>query len=161
MMNWLNHFLFSFFLLSFFQPNFLLNLLFSSVSLLLDLDHLFKGRRWYEKRRWTQEPFGIFLFSLIIFISSLKFPSLIFLIIPLVSHLFLDYLCIYKAFPLAPFSKLEKREGMGIFIPDDFFKSKGAELWRKRVKVKGLKGISENYFTVLLIILICAQNLLF
>lgn len=69
--------------------------------------------------------------------------------IPYLSHIFLDYLCIFETYPLAPLLEVKKREGLGIFIPDDLLvKSENSEKWIKRAKSKKINGISENYFTI-------------
>ncbi|MGC8993666.1 MAG: hypothetical protein ACP5JK_02780, partial [Candidatus Aenigmatarchaeota archaeon] len=83
------------------------------------------------------------------------------LLIPYTTHIFLDYLCVFEAKPLAPFSKIKKKEGLGIFIPDELFrKSENSRKWTKRVKVKKIKGISENYFTIISILLLFSSILI-
>ncbi len=160
-MNQLNHFLFSFFLLQLFYPNnFLENFVFSLSSLLLDLDHYFTKKPWYKKRSWVQEPFG-FLFiglPLAFFCSFIKNHFFWLVVIPYLSHLTLDYLCIFETYPLAPFlEKIRKKEGFGIFIPDSLFPTENSKKWKIRVRKKKIKGISENYFSAVLLILILAE----
>lgn len=156
-MNKINHFLFSFSLtLLFVEPDFIglvKATLFSLVfGVLIDLDHLFnKKAPWYLKRTWIQEPMGLLVIGIpLAFLLSLVDKSLFPLVlVPYGSHILLDYLCIFEARPLAPFFDIRKKEGWGIFVPDDLFhRSENSRRWVMRVKSKGIKGVSENYFTV-------------
>ena len=151
-MNWLNHFIFSVGVCLLFipvtLPYILLVITFSIIfSVLIDFDHKFSKRTpWYRKRTWIQEPFGLIIIGLpISFILGMIDEIFFFLIlIPYALHIFLDYLCIFETYPLAPFSKIRKREGFGIFIPDNLFlKSENSRKWEQRVKAKNIKGISK------------------
>jgi len=157
-MNNLNHFIFSLSLcLLFLELSpinlvyiFIFSLLFSNF---LDLDHkLNKKAPWYKRRTWVQEPFGVILIGLPLafLLSSINRNFFALVLIPYSSHVFLDYLCIFETSPLAPFWRVRKKEGLGIFVPDNLFvKSENSLKWAKRVKIKKLKGISENYFTLI------------
>jgi hypothetical protein len=132
--------------------------------LLIDLDHkLNKKAPWYAKRTWIQEPLAIFIIALPLATLFSVIDKFFFVLILLlyVAHILLDYLCIFEAQPLAPFFKIKKKEGLGIFIPDDLFrKSENSRKWTKRVKVKKIKGISENYFTIISILLLFSSILI-
>lgn len=107
-------------------------------AVLIDYDHKFgKKKPWYHQRTWVQEPFGFILIGLplALILSLINKIFFVLVIIPYLSHIFLDYLCVFETFPLAPFSKIKKKEGIGIFIPS-------SEKWKRRIK----KGISESYF---------------
>ncbi len=166
-MNKINHFMFAVGLcLIFFELNFILNfinlafiIIFSLIfGVLIDYDYKFNRKApWYHKRTWIQEPLGFILVGLpLAFILSLFNKNFFILVLaPYFSHVLLDYLCIFGTYPLAPFSKIKKKEGFGIFIPDDLFiKSENPRNWTRRVKVKKIKGISENYFTIFNLILL-------
>ena len=117
-----------------------------------------QNKPWYHRRTWIEEPLG-FVFIAIPTALLFSFINKIFLILILVpygTHILLDYLCIFETCPLAPLSyKIKKREGLGIFIPDDLFrKSENSRRWEKRVRDKGIKGISENFFTIFNFILL-------
>lgn len=56
--------------------------------------------------------------------------------IPYLSHILLDYLCVFEARPLAPLFRIKKKEGLGIFIPDDLYKSVNSKRWKERAKAK-------------------------
>ena len=162
-MNRLNHYLFSISLGMLFLKwnvfNLILIILFTFlINELLDFFHNYKKekRPWYHRRTWIEEPFG-FIFVGLPLAFTLSFINKIFLIlilVPYASHIILDYLCIFETFPLAPFSRIKKKEGLGIFIPDDLFvKSENSKKWAKRVKLKKIRGISENYFMIFNLIL--------
>ena len=146
-MNSINHFIFSLSLCLFlgFSKNILLPIIFSFIfAVLIDLDHFYKKiKRPREARRtWVQEPFGLILlgFPLAFLLNLLNKSFLWLTLIPYSSHIFLDYLCVFEAFPLAPFSKIKKPKGMGIFIPSHYN-------WKMKGK------ISENYFLFINLIL--------
>jgi len=131
----------------------LLIILFSLIfGILIDYDHKFnKKAPWYHKRTWIQEPFGFLIIGLPLSFILGKIDKIFFILvlIPYASHIFLDYLCIFETYPLAPFLKIKKKEGLGIFIPDNLFiKSENTQKWARRVREKNIKGISENYFTL-------------
>ncbi len=156
-MNWLNHFIFAISLCLLFIPfdltNMLFIVLFSLIfAIFIDYDQKFnKKAPWYHKRTWVQEPLGLIMVGLpLSFIfSMIDKIFFILVLIPYASHILLDYLCIFETYPLAPFLKIKKKEGLGIFIPDNLFiKSENSKKWRKRIKEKNIKGISENYFTL-------------
>ena len=161
-MNWLNHFIFAISLsLIFVELNFI-NLIFVIVfsllfGVLIDLDHKFNRRApWYHKRTWIQEPLGFVLVGLplALVLSLINKNFFILVLVPYFSQTLLDYLCVYEAYPLAPFSKIKKKEGWGLFIPDNLLvKSENSRKWAERIKVKKIKGISENYFTIFNLIL--------
>lgn len=162
-MNGINHFIFAINLCLIFlgisSSNLVFIILFSLMfGVLLDIDHLFnRSSQWYHKRTWVQEPVGFVLIGipLAFAISMLDRIFLSLVLIPYASHIVLDYLCIFETYPFAPFSKVKKREGLGIFIPDDLFiRSKNSKMWSKRVKIKNIEGISENYFTIFNLILL-------
>ena len=90
--------------------------------------------------------------SLILYLFNFKIS--IWFLLTWISHIFLDYICIFPANVLAPFGKLIKPEGFGIFYPDKFIKSENEILWEKRVKKLKIEAISENYFTIILILFI-------
>jgi len=155
-MNKLNHFVFAFalclLLLDVSPRNVFLSALFSLVfGVLVDYDHVInKEAPWYHKRTWIQEPLGLLLIGapLAWLLSLVDRALLVLVLAPYASHILLDYLCVFEACPLAPFSEVRKKEGWGIFVPDDLFsKSENAKRWARRVKEKGIRGISENYFT--------------
>lgn len=154
-MNLFTHFLFSLFILK--LVSYSSNLFFQifvciTLNLIIDLDHLLPGRL-KRKRRWIQEPFGIILFSCILFFI-LRLNWKISFLIPF-SHLFLDYLCIYEAYPLAPFTyKVKKPICFGVVIPDDLLNSKHAKFWKRLAKIYNCKGISENYVTLIFLLLL-------
>ncbi len=160
-MNSLNHFIFSLaFCLIFLELtplNLFFIILFSFVfSVLIDLDHLFsKNKPWFRRRSWIQEPFGFLFLGLPIAIILSLFNKKFFLLvcIPYLTHILLDYFCVFETFPLAPFSRIKKREGMGLFIPS-------SKRWERRIK----KGISEKYFLIfnfLFLLLILILKLFF
>lgn len=139
-MNSINHFIFSLSLclLLGFNQSIELPIIFSFVfAVLIDLDHFYKKikKPWEARRTWIQEPLGLILvgFPLALLLSFINKSFLLLTLIPYSSHIFLDYLCVFEAFPLAPFSKIKKPKGMGVFIPF-YFK------WKMKGK------ISENYF---------------
>ena len=156
-MNWLNHLIFSVGVCLLFIPfdlvNTSLTILFSLIfGVLIDYDHKLKKKApWYRRRTWIQEPFGFILIGLpLSFILGMinKIFSIL-VLIPYAGHIFLDYLCVFETYPLSPFSKIKKKEGVGIFIPDDLIiKSENSKKWVQRIKDKNIKGISENYFTL-------------
>jgi len=154
-MNWLNHFIFNTALCLLFLPcnftNVVLILIFSFMfSTLIDYDHLLnKKAPWYRKRTWLQEPTGLVMVGLPLSFLLARINKIFFILIlvPYAGHIFLDYLCIFEAYPLSPFLKIKKREGLGIFIPDSLVKSEVNRKWKQRVKARKIKAISENYFT--------------
>lgn len=155
-MNWLNHFIFAVWVCFLLVPPSLTNaLLVTSFSLvfgvLIDLDHRFNRRApWYRKRTWIQEPPALVTVGLPVSLLLSRIDEIFFVLVlvPYASHVLLDYLCVFEASPLAPFSKVKKREGLGVFIPDSFLvKSENSKKWERRVRDKNIKGISENYFT--------------
>jgi len=170
-MNRLNHWLFSIilgifslkYLRAFNLFNFFLAVVFTILVNEIILKHPSileaerKGIPWYSRRTWREEPFG-FIFIGLPLAFVLSFLDKIFwilILVPYGSHIFLDYLCIFETYSLAPFSKFKKKEGIGIFFPDDLFKkSENSKRWAKRIKEKNIKGISENYFTLINIILL-------
>lgn len=122
-------------------------------AVLIDLDHrLSRGAPWYLRRTWVQEPLGLLVIG---FPTALALslatgnPELAALVlVPYTSHVALDYLCIFEARPLAPLTaKVVKREGLGIFYPDDLVGSENAVRWLRRVRERGYRAVSENYFT--------------
>lgn len=163
-MNSYNHFLFSLSLCLLLLPptpaNAVLAVLFSLVfGVLIDLDHVVNKRApWYHKRTWLQEPLGLIIVGLpLALVLSLVIEERLALLIlvPYSSHILLDYLCVFEARPLAPFLSLKKKEGWGLFIPDDpFVKTENSKRWARRVREKGIRGISENYFTVFNLLLL-------
>jgi len=160
-MNKLNHFLFSLavclIIFDINLKNLALIIIFSFLfGIAIDIDHVInKKAPWYRKRTWVQEPFGLIILgvpiALLLGLIDKKFILLV--LIPYSTHIILDYLCIFEAFPLAPFSKVKKKEGKGLFIPDSLFsKSNVYKMWKERVMKKNINGISENYFTVFCIV---------
>lgn len=128
--------------------------LFSLVfGVLIDYDHKFNEKaQWHHRRTWIQEPLGLIIIGLPLSFIFGMIDKLFFVLIlvPYASHILLDYLCIFETSPLAPFSRIKKKEGFGIFIPDSLFiKSENTKKWIRRVKDKNIKGVSENYFTIL------------
>lgn len=171
-MNKINHFLFSLSLsLPFVEPGpagLAMAALFSLVfGVLVDLDHMLnKDAPWYLKRTWIQEPTGLLLvglpLALLLGMIDKSFIPLV--LVPYGSHILLDYLCIFEARPLAPFLDVRKREGLGIFVPDDpLHKSENSRRWAVRAKAMGVRGVSENYFTLfslalLAFVLLCTER---
>lgn len=164
-MNKINHYLFSISLCLFFVKltifNFVLVIVFTFlINLLLSIFHEYykkEKRPWYHRRTWIEEPFGFIIIGLPIafILSMINKMFLVLVLVPYFSHIFLDYLCIFETCPLAPFSTIKKKEGLGIFIPDDLFtKSENSKRWAKRVKIKKISGLSENYFTIFNLILL-------
>ena len=162
-MNRPNHYLFSISLGILFLKWNVLNLILIIfftflINELLNFFHDYKKekRPWYHRRTWIEEPLG-FIFIGLSLAFALGFIDKIFLIlilVPYASHIILDYLCIFETSPLAPFSKIKKKEGWGIFIPDDLFsRSENSRKWAERVKIKKIRGISENYFMIFNILL--------
>ncbi len=154
-MNWLNHFIFAIgvclLLIPFSSVNILLTILFSLIfGILIDYDHKFnKKAPWYHRRTWIQEPFGLIIIGLLLsfILGMIDKIFFILVLIPYASHIFLDYLCVFETYPFALFLKIKKKEGLGIFIPDNLFiKSENSKKWMQRIKDKNIKGISENYF---------------
>ena len=160
-MNKMNHFIFALTLCLIFLPPSLLNLSLAIVfsflfGVAIDYDHDFDLKDpWYRKRTWVQEPFGLIFIGLPLALVLSRLDDIFFplILVPYVSHILLDYLCIFETFPLAPFSSFKKREGLGIFIPN-------SERWLKRVRRKKLKGIPENYFLPFNFLLLFAVILL-
>ncbi len=158
-MNQLNHFLFSIactilFLDRLNVESFLIIIAFA--YLVNDFISFFHERYrreekpWYHKRTWIEEIPGLILIGipLAYLLSFINAKFFWFVLIPYLTHILCDYLCIFEATPFDPFIKWKKKEGWGIFIPDDLiWKSENSVRWAHRVKVKKLKGISENYFT--------------
>ncbi len=162
-MNKVNHFIFALNLCLLFLELNVLNLAYIAIfsltfGVLLDLDHKFnKKAPWYHRRTWIQEPLGFIFIGLPLarLLSLIDKSFFILVSIPYLSHILLDYICIFETYPLAPFLKVRKKEGIGIFIPDDLFvKSENSEKWIKRVKSKSINGVSENYFTLFNLVLL-------
>ena len=134
-------------------------------AVLIDFDHVLnRDAPWFMKRTWIQEPTGyaIIGFPLALLLGVLDKTFTPLTLASYGSHILLDYLCVFEARPFAPFLDVRKREGLGIFIPDDFFHSSpNSRRWRERVKAMGIKGVSENYFTpfalLLLFIVLCVK----
>jgi len=156
-MNSLNHFVFAIGACLLFIPFSLINVLLAALfslifGVLIDCDHtLNKKSPWYHKRTWIQEPFGLVTIGLPLsfILGVIDKIFFILVLVPYATHVLLDYLCVFETFPLAPFSKIKKREGLGIFIPDGLFiKSENSKRWARRIEEKNIRGISENYFTV-------------
>ena len=146
-MNSLNHFVFSFTLcilyLGLSEEGIFYSALFSLIfSVLIDLDHLYKRkeRPWYRRRTWIQEPLGLVFiaFPVAFFLSLLDRRFLLLTLISYSAHIFLDYICVKEAFPLAPFSRIKRSERLRIF--DSIFQKSGK--------------ISEIYFLILNLILL-------
>jgi len=145
--------------------NLALTVLFSLVfGVLIDFDHVLnKKAPWYHKRTWVQEPLGLIIIGLPLAyaLSLINRDFLILTLVPYSSHILLDYLCVFEACPLAPFSGLKKREGLGVFIPDNLFaKSENTKRWAQRVREKNIRGVSENYFTAFNVALLVLVALL-
>jgi membrane-bound metal-dependent hydrolase YbcI (DUF457 family) len=155
-MNPLNHFLFAAGMCLIFlggDAGLLRVAVFSMVfGVLIDLDHAFGDKPWHLRRTWLQELGGFLVLGLplALVLSRVNGEFFILVSVPYISHILLDYLCVFEARPLAPFSGVKKKEGLGIFIPDDLYKSANSKRWKRRAKAKKLKGISENYFTLIL-----------
>ena len=137
-------------------------------GVLIDTDHyLNKGAPWFHKRTWVQEPAGLLIIGVPAALTAallLNIPTATWLVLaPYASHIVLDYLCIFEAHPLAPLTyRVVKREGLGLFYPDDLWGSVNAVKWFRRVKECGYRAVSENYFTPLataLLILVVAAKL--
>jgi len=156
-MNKLNHYVFALslclLLVEFNSLNVALSALFSLVfGVLIDYDHaLNKKAPWYHKRTWIQEPLGLLFIGvpIALLLGLIDEVFRVLVLAPYASHILLDYLCVFEACPLAPLSDIKKKEGWGIFVPGSlFFKSEDTERWAKRIKEKGIRGISEDYFIV-------------
>lgn len=96
-----------------------------------------------HRRTWVEEPFGIIILGLplgflLYFIEPNYLPITI---ISYACHIGLDYLTIHEVSPFSPF--FDKKIKTGVF------KSFPRAAW-----FKGNKGISENYVTLLNIILL-------
>ncbi|MFH1770139.1 MAG: metal-dependent hydrolase [archaeon] len=146
-MNWFNHFFFSLnLLLVFFKGEVSLStmILFTVIfALLVDVDILIKLFIFKSKEKdlktWTQEPFGVILIGLpagLILQYLYGPPYLALVLIPYISHIFLDYITVHNVFPLAPFSKKMVKTG--------FIKPK---LWLK--DLIDFSSLNENYVLVL------------
>ncbi len=122
-------------------------------GVLIDVDHhLNRGAPWFHRRTWVQEPLGFLVLGVptaLTLARLLSAPTLAWLVLtPYASHIMLDYLCVFEAFPLAPLThRVVKREGSGLFYPDDLWRSENAARWFRRVKERGYRAVSENYFT--------------
>ena len=94
-------------------------------------------------RSWIQEPFGLLFIGVPIglLLSLIKSEYFLLTIIPFAVHIVLDYFTIHEVSPLAPFSS--RKINVGIF------KSFPKEKWYTGKE----KGISENWFTLLNILL--------
>lgn len=154
--NSLNHFVFAFSVaLLFMKPDlhgFMLALMGALVfGVLIDLDHkLNKNAPWYHKRTWVQEPLGLLIVGLPLACFLGFFDQQLFyaVLAPYASHVLLDYLCVFEAEPFAPLLRIKKREGLGLFVPDDLFhRSINSARWKEKAENKGWRAISENYFT--------------
>ncbi len=164
-MNWLNHYIFAVSMCLLFLETNLYNLLFILLfslvfGTMMDIDHaLNKKAPWYHKKMWIQEPLSLVLIGLpiAVVLSFVDKMFFVLVLVPYASHIFLDYLCVSEAHPLAPFSKIKKKEGLGIFIADDLFrKTQNSKDWARRAKAKGMKAVSENYFTLFNVLLLVA-----
>lgn len=96
-----------------------------------------------ELHTWLQEPFGLILIGVPIAIALSLINKNFFplVIVAMGSHIFLDYLCIFPARPLEPFSNKEyKRLGEGPFYPHSPSK------WKKLVKREKMKAKDEFFF---------------
>lgn len=148
-MNTINHVLSSFLLLYFIFPKstvyelLIFSLIFGAA---IDLDQ-FVGKKLGKPekhwRTWVEEPFAIILLALPIgiILSFFKTEYLFMTIIPYALHTVKDYMTIHEVSPLEPFNKKT--------IDVGFFKSFPNPGWYSGKE----KGISENYFTLLLIII--------
>ena len=158
-MNFINHFLTAFnLLLLLFQHKigngigllelFLFALIF---GVLIDAEMLigiFQKKPRKHLRSWIQEPFGLLFIGVPIglLFSLIKREYFLLTVIPFAVHIVLDYITIHEVSPLAPFS--QKNINLGIF------KSFPKEKWYTGKWYTGKeKGISENWFTLLNIVL--------
>jgi hypothetical protein len=139
-MNSLTHFLFALnMLLLFFRDESVLTLcLFAVVfGALLDIDQIpsfFAKKKTNFRRTWMQEPFGLVVLGIPLDIMAhyiLGTPFFM-VIIPYVSHLFLDYISLHEVAPYSPFKKKIVQTG--------FIKPFPCPEWNKQKK-----GISEIY----------------
>ena len=94
-------------------------------------------------RTWIEEPFSLIIIGipLGLILSTIKPEYFFLVIIPYTLHIIQDYLTIHEVSPLAPFSK--KNVNIG------FFKPFPKPSWYKKEK-----GISENYFLILNIVIL-------
>ena len=118
-------------------------------GVLVDLDHRFSRGPWWHRRTWIQELTGLLLVGvpLSIAFNALLPGSWAYILPPYASHVLLDYLCVFEARPLDPLPRPLKREGLGIFYPDTFWGSGNSDRWRRRVREKGYRAVSENLYT--------------
>lgn len=151
-MHWINHFFFSMNLMMIFfrdsasfEEMTIFTILF---ALFIDFDFLFRrfvlGNKGNNLRTWIQEPFGIFLFALpIALLLGLFKPVYAWLTMTaFVSHVFLDYVTMRKAFPLRPFSN--KVVDVGFVGKINFGKRK------PKLKLRTIKDkFDENHFLVI------------
>lgn len=149
-MNSLNHFLTPLIvLLIFFKENSLTEIMIFSLifGVLIDLDQLIGKllkKPVHHRSTWIEEPFGLLFIGIPVgLLLSLVDKSYFFLVtIPYLSHIILDYLTTHHQSPLAPFSKKEiKLKGFKAYPHPPWYTGKE-------------KGISENYFTILMIIIL-------
>jgi len=94
-------------------------------------------------RTWIEEPFGLIFIGIPIglILSIIKKDYFFMVIVPYGIHIIQDYLTIHEVSPFAPFFKKNIKLG--------FFKSVPSALWYTGME----KGISENYFLILNIII--------
>ena len=140
-------------ILFFFNREILLRdyILFIILSTFMDLDHivsLFRNKSKYHLRTSIQEPFAVFFvgipFGYVLFWLFGDFIYFWLCILLYIVHVGLDYLCIFEAFPLAPFStKIIKHEGQGFIFPV-------VSEWKERKK-EFPKTIDEKYVIYVLL----------
>ena len=150
-MNKYNHFLAPFILLFvlFNQSNTIIEIIIFSVvfGALLDQNqrigrHL--GKPVHHLRTWIEEPLGILFigFPLGLLLSLIDGNYFFMVVIPYATHIILDYLTIHEVCPLAPLSSKSIEIG--------FFKNSPPDIWYTGNE----KGISENYFLSLNVIIV-------
>lgn len=149
-MNKYNHFLTSFtILLIFFGKNVsIIELILFSYIFGVLLDQNQKIGKYLKKpnkhtRTWIEEPCGLIFIGIPIgvILSIIKKDYFFMVIIPYSLHIIQDYITIHEVSPFAPFSNKNIKVG--------FFKSVPPASWYTGNE----KGISENYFLILIIIM--------
>lgn len=149
-MNSLNHFLTSFIVLFIlFKENITITeiVVFSLIfGVLLDLNQVvgkYLKKPANHRRTWVEEPFGFIFIGIPIglILSTIKTDYLFMTLIPYGLHIIQDYLTIHEVSPFAPISNKIMNIG--------FFRSFPHASWY----VGEEKGISENYFLILNIII--------